>query len=95
MRQGDNRHDNDLGDYLRVGDSLCLEVVLCGESGLHPFDLMMMVMDDCRDECDGGDAAVMIVLVNDGGHCTLVIWKIPSPHSSAPLVFWVRSPVSL
>ena len=51
-----------------------------------------MVMDDCRDECDGGDAAVMIVLMNDGGHCTLVI---PSPHSSAPLVFWVRSPVSL
>ena len=43
MCQGDNRHDNDLGDYLRVGDSLCLEVVLCGESGMHPFDLMMMV----------------------------------------------------
>ena len=56
-----------------------------------------MVMDDVdgRDECDGGDAAVMIVLMNDGGHCTLVIWKIPSPHSSAPLVFWVRSPISL
>ena len=53
MRQGDNRYDNDLGDYLRVGDSLCLEVVLCGESGRHPFDLMMMVMDDGRDECDG------------------------------------------
>ena len=53
MCQGDNRHDNDLGDYLRVGDSLCLEVVLCGESGRHPFDLMMMVMDDGRDECDG------------------------------------------
>ena len=92
MRQGDNRYDNDLGDYLRVGDSLCLEVVLCGESGRHPFDLMMMVMDDGRDECDGGDAAVMIVLMNDGSHCTLVI---PSPHSSAPLVFWVLSPVSL
>ena len=59
--------------------------------------MMVMVMDDVdgRDECDGGDAAVMIVLVNDGGHCTLVIWKIPSPHSSAPLVFWVQSPVSL
>ena len=56
--------------------------------------VMVMVMDDGRDECDGGDAAaaVMIVLMNDGGHCTLVI---PSPHSSAPLVFWVRSPVSL
>ena len=53
MCQGDNRNDNDLGDYLRVGDSLCLEVVLCGESGRHPFDLMMMVMDDGRDECDG------------------------------------------
>ena len=26
--------------YLRVGDSLCLEVVLCGESGRHPFDLV-------------------------------------------------------
>ena len=55
-------------------------------------EMMVMVMDDCRDECDGGDAAVMIVLMNDGGHCTLVI---PSPHFSAPLVFWVRSPVSL
>ena len=28
------------GGYLRVGDSLCLEVVLCGESGRHPFDLV-------------------------------------------------------
>ena len=55
-------------------------------------EMMVMVMDDGRDECDGGDAAVMIVLMNDGGHCTLVI---PSPHSSAPLVFWVQSPVSL
>ena len=56
--------------------------------------MMVMVMDDVdgRDECDGGDAAVMIVLMNDCGHCTLVI---PSPHSSAPLVFWVLSPVSL
>ena len=45
-------------------------------------EMMVMVMDDGRDECDGGDAAVMIVLMNDGGHCTLVIWKIPSPHSS-------------
>ena len=55
MCQGDNRHDNDLGDYLRVGDSLCLEVVLCGESGRHPFDLKMMVMDEMMVEMNDGD----------------------------------------
>ena len=26
--------------YLRVGDNLCFEVVLCGERGRHPFDLV-------------------------------------------------------